>query len=151
MISMSVETTGLAGFAKRLLRDTEQDALSPAARSAELAVRRARQKLSSRGGPSRPGEPPAMEEGALHDSIGRTGPFTRPGTVEIAWGVGIGDEALRRVNEWKAKDINVFEYAKLHEEGGTGADGRRYPPRSYLRSTEAEIEAQVTREIQGAL
>lgn len=143
MFKISARTEGIQGLGAELLKETQEDVRPLIAQAGEKLVARAREKLDVRGGPSRPGDPPAKEEGALQDSIGRTGPFTRPGTVELAWGVGVGDEAARRVDEWKSRGINVFEYADLHENGGTGADGRRYPARSFVRSTELELEAGV--------
>lgn len=151
MFSMTGRTEGINGLGLELLKQTEKDTLPLIARGGEKLVRRAREKLDIQGGPSRPGDPPAKEQGALQDSIGRTGPYTRPGIVELAWGVGVGDEALARVNEWKSRGVNVFEYADLHENGGTGADGRRYPPRSYIRSTEAELEAEVVFDVEAGL
>lgn len=151
MISLSSHTEGLNGLGLELLEQTADDVRPLIARAGQKLVELARKKLDVLGGPSRPGEPPAKETGALQDSIGRTGPFTRPGTVELAWGVGVGDEATARVAEWKSKGINVFEYAKLLEEGGTGADGRRYPPRPYIRSTESELEAQLESDIEAGL
>lgn len=143
MFSVVTRTEGIDGLGAELLAETQEDVLSLIARAGEKLVRRAREKLGVGGGPSRPGDPPAKETGALQDSIGRTGPYTKPGTVELAWGVGVGDEALARVNDWKSRGVNVFEYAELHENGGVGADGRRYPARSFARSTEMELEAEV--------
>lgn len=147
MFSAVTRTEGIDGLGAELLAETQEDVLSLIARAGEKLVRRAREKLGVGGGPSRPGDPPAKETGALQDSIGRTGPYTKPGTVELAWGVGVGDEALARVNDWKSRGVNVFEYADLHEHGGVasapGYHPRRYPARSYIRSTEQELEAEV--------
>lgn len=151
MFSITARTEGIEGLGLELLKETEKDALPLVARAGQKLVARAREKLSVRGGPSRPGDPPAMDRGALRDAIGRTAPYTEAGTVSLAWGVGVGDEAIARINEWKQKDVNVFEFAELHENGGTGADGRRYPPRSYIRSTEAELEAEVLADIEAGL
>lgn len=151
MIRVESRTVGLENMAAELLEETRKDALGPVARAGQRLAERMREKLSARGGPSRPGDPPAMEEGALRDSIGRTGPFSDPGRVQVAVGVGVGDEAARRVADWKSKGINVFEYADLHENGGTGADGRRYPPRSFARAAEAELEAEITADLERAL
>ncbi len=151
MFSITSRSEGLEGMGVELLEETRDDVRPLLARAGERLVSRARQKLDVSGGPSRSPAPPAMETGALRDSIGRTGPFTTPGVVELAWGVGVGDDALRRVNDWKGRGVNVFEYASLHERGGTGADGRRYPVRSYIRSTELELEADIVADWQAAL
>lgn len=86
-----------------------------------------------------------MEEGALRDAIGRTGPMSDPGTVTAHVGVGVGREATRRVDEWKKKGINVFEYAKLLEEGGfAGRDGSvRIAPRPYVRTSIEELRVEI--------
>ena len=151
MITANAYTVGLEGLAEELLEQTRKDALAPVAQAGQRLVDRMREKLSVRGGPSRPGDPPAMEEGALRDSIGRTGPYSDPGRVQIAVGVGVGNEATRRVAEWRSKGVEVFEYARLHEEGGVGAAGRRYPPRSYVRASELELQAEITADLERAL
>ncbi len=145
MIGLRVRSEGLFGLSAELLKETAADVRPLIARAAERLERRMRGKLSVPNGPSQPGDPPAVDQGALRDSIGRTGPFTRPGSVAAAVGVGVGDEATRRVAEWKSRGVNVFEYADLHENGGMGGVGGsvRYPARSYARSAEAELEASI--------
>lgn len=145
MIKLRMRTEGIAGMSAELLTQTEKDARPLVARAAVKLYRRIYEKLSVSNGPAAPGEPPAMAEGALRDTLGRTGPFTQPGTVSAVVGIGVGDEATRRVAEWKERDVNVFEYALLHEEGGLGGEGGqvRYPARSYLRTSEAELEAEI--------
>lgn len=152
MISARVRTEGLEGFARSVIDETKRDARRPLSQGGDILPTRARQKLGSRGGPSRPGDPPARVLGALQDSIGRNSAYIKHGedVVELAWGVGVGDDAERRVRAWLARGVDVFAYAKLHEEGGRGADGRRYPQRSYLRSTEAEEEGRVFRHVERA-
>lgn len=145
MIGLRMRTEGINGMSAELLKQTEKDARPLVARAAVKLYRRIYEKLSVSTGPSAPGDPPAMDQGALRDTLGRTGPFTRPGTVSAAVGIGVGDEATQRVAEWKSRGINVFEYALLHEVGGHGGEGGqvRYPARSYLRTSEAELEAEI--------
>lgn len=142
-------------FMPEAIEQTRKDLLSPLARVADRFIELARRKLSVRGGPSRPGEPPALNEGMLRDGIGRTGPYSDPGTVEIAWGFGVGEEAMRRIEEHASRRGEsvgeMFAIANLHEAGGVGADGRRFPPRAYIRPTEEELSAQVDADLQRAV
>lgn len=145
MIRLEGETEGMEAMLESVVEENLEDAFSAVAEGGEMFTRAIRRKLGREGGPSAPGQPPAKDRGALQDSIGRTGPFIERGVVTLVVGVGVGDEALARVNAWKSKGVNVFEYAHLHEVGGIGADGRRYPARSYVRSTEMEIEGRLDR------
>lgn len=151
MFSIRTETTGLDGFDERLLAETRDDARPVVDASGRKLEERARQKLNVRGGPSRPGSPPARETGALQDSIGRSEVRTGSDEVEIEWGVGAGPAALARLRNWLGRGVDVRAYAELHEEGGIGADGRRYPARSYLRATEAELEPEIGVDLERAL
>lgn len=151
MFSVRTETTGLAGLAESLLAETRDDLRPVVDSGGRKLEERARQKLSHRGGPSRPGDPPARETGALGDSIGRSEVRTASGEIEIEWGVGAGPSALARMRNWISRGVDVPAYAKLHEEGGVGAGGRRYPARSYLRSTELELEPAIDADLERAL
>ena len=134
------------GFAQGLVDETEVDVRPLIAKAGVMLVALAREKLSRMGGPSAPYQPPATVHGALLDTIGRTGPYTTPGQVTLAWGVGIGDQALARVNQWKAQGVNVYEYAHTLEVGGTVGEvhTRTYLPRPYIRPTEVELEGAIT-------
>ncbi|MDK1102495.1 MAG: hypothetical protein QGD93_02560 [Actinomycetota bacterium] len=136
-------TTGLEGLGPELIRETQKVARKALSSTSTVLARRMRQKLSKKGGPSAPGEAPARVEGALRDSIGKDRPRRDGDTMSVKVGVGVGRAKARKVDEWKAKGVNVFEYAALHEHGGIGADGRRYPPRSYARAAEEETEAEI--------
>ena len=136
-------TTGLEGLGPELIKETRKVGRSALSKVSTVLARRMRQKLSKRGSPSGPGEPPARVEGALRDSIGKDRPRRDGDKMSVAVGVGIGKAKARKVEEWKAKGVNVYEYAILQERGGIGADGRRYPPRSYARAAEEETEAEI--------
>lgn len=154
MIGLKVRTEGLDGIlAETLQKETAAVARPLVARAGERLMRRMREKLSTRGGPSRPGDPPALDTGALRDAIGRTGPFTEAGAITSAVGVGVGREAEARVRAQQGSDINVFDYADLHENGGFGGPGGtvRYPPRSFARAAEAEVEAQIVADWEAGL
>lgn len=155
MIHLETRTAGLEGMAEEILKETANDTLAPMAQAGAKLVTRAREKLSVRGGPSRPGDPPAKETGDLQESVGRTAPYMRGGSVQIAWGVGVGDEARGRMREQAARlgveEASLFKKANLHEHGGFGADGQRYPARPYIRPTEAELEAEITADLERAL
>ena len=136
-----VSTTGLRGLANELLRETHDDALSPLARGAEEMAERMRSELGRSGGPARPGDPPAKVRGALQDSVGRTAPFDDGDGLAVLVGIGVGDEAQAKVDSWLGRGVEVLAYAALHERGGFGADGRRYPPRAFARVAEEASEA----------
>lgn len=155
MYEIRMETKGLKGLWKNLIGETQRDALAPTAQAAAKIERKMYQKLSKRGGPARAGDPPAMDTGDLRKGIGRTGPFSRPGTVTAVVGYGVGDDAMRRISEI-ASDRGMtigemFGKANIHEHGGIGAAGRRYPQRSYVRSTFDEMESEVVAAIRRAL
>lgn len=155
MFKIEMETKGLKGWWKTLIGDTQRDALPPAAKAGEKIERRMFVKLSMRGGPSRAGDPPAMDTGDLREGIGRTGPFSTPGMVTVVVGYGVGDDAMRRIRKIasdRGMEIGeLFGKANIHEHGGIGAAGRRFPQRSYVRSTFDEMEAEVVADIRRAL
>lgn len=135
-----VQTTGLDGLSDQLIKETRKAGRSALSKAATPLASAMRKNLSKRGGPSRPGGPPARDEGALRGTVGKDRPRRDGDNMSVAVGIGVGKTALRRANEWKAKGINVFEYAILQERGGIGADGRRYPARSFARLAEEQAE-----------
>lgn len=144
MIIVEVETTGIAGIGEELLRDARAVAKSALSKAATPLARRMRNKLSQRGGPSRPGDPPARVTGALRDTVGKDRPRVDRGDISVDVGIGVGKAKARRVAHWKTEGINVFEYALLHEHGGIGADGRRFPARPFARPAEEEAEGEIS-------
>lgn len=143
MIRFSARTEGLVGLSGELLKETRKSGRSALSKSSTVLARRMRQKLSKRGSPAAPGEPPARVEGALRGVIGKDRPRRRDDLLFVLVGVGVGRAKERKVEEWKAKGINVYEYALLHERGGIGANGRRYPARSFARTAEEESEVEI--------
>lgn len=144
MIVISTKTEGIDGMGDDLLRGTLAIAKSTLSKAATPFARQMRNNLSKRGGPASPGAPPARVEGALRDAVGKDRPRVgKDFEISVAVGIGVGKAKARKVEEWKGKGINVFEYAILHEFGGVGADGRRYPPRSYARLAESQVEGEV--------
>lgn len=151
MIDFNARTEGLAGLSGELLRDTRKVARSTLSKASTPLAKRMRDKLSKRGGPSSPGDPPARVLGALRDAVGKDRPRRDGDTMSVMVGIGVGKAKARKVAEWKTKGVNVFEYALLHERGGIGADGRRYPPRSYARTAEEEAEPEVVAILEAGL
>ncbi len=148
MFAIDARTTGgVKGLGRELLRETHDDVLSPLARVAVAMVERMRAELGRSGGPSRPGDPPAKVTGALQDSVGRTAPYDVVDGVAILVGIGVGDEAQARVAAWKGRGEDVLARAALHERGGFGADGRRFPPRPFARIAEEAAEPKLDGEL----
>ena len=149
---LKVMTTGVEGIGAELLEETAEDALSPVARAAMKLEERMKQKLSVRGR-SRPGDPPGLREGALRDAIGRTGPWRDADVVNAAVGVGAGDDAKRRIDDWKGRGVNIYEYARLLEEGGfAGPSGAaRIAPRPYIRTSFEELRNEIVADWEIAL
>lgn len=145
------QTTGLEGLGSELIRETRKVGRSALSKVSTVLARRMRQKLSKRGSPSAPGEAPARVEGALRDSVGKDRPRRKGDEMSVTVGPGVGKAKQRKVDEWKAKGVNIYEYATLHEHGGIGADGRRYPPRSYARAAEEESEAEIDSTLRAVL
>jgi hypothetical protein len=141
--SIQLRTEGFEGFADDLLKSARKTSRTALSKAAAILARRMRENLNRRASPSTPGDPPARVTGALRASIGRDRPRWGDGVMSVAVGVGQGKAAMRRVEEWKAQGVNVFEYASLHEHGGMGADGRIYPPRSYARAAEMVAEPEM--------
>jgi hypothetical protein len=138
-------TTGLEGLGRELIAETRKVGRRALSQAATVLARRMRDKLSKKRGPSAPGESPARVEGALRDSIGKDRPRRDGDKFTVKVGPGVGKAKGRKVEEWKAKGINIYEYAALQEHGGVfHDDGRRYPPRSFARAAEEETEAEIT-------
>lgn len=136
-------TTGLR-TADKDIREMQKDARRALSKTATILRRAYVQKLSKRRGPSAPGDPPARVAGALRDTVGKDRPRRDGDNFSVAIGIGEGKAKANKVAEWKAKGINVFEYAALQEHGGVfHADGRRYPPRPFARPAEEETEAEI--------
>lgn len=139
----ATETFGLDGLGADLIRETRKIARPLVGKAGNILRKRIKDKLKKRGGPSRPGDPPAREEGALLSVIGRDRPRRLGDTFSVEVGVGAGKSAIARAEKWKGDGINVYEYAWLQEHGGIGADGRLFPARSYVRAAAEEVEAQI--------
>ena len=141
---VDVHVTGIDGIGQELLRDARAVGLSALSKTAVPLARRYRAKLSRRGGPSTPGDPPARVTGALRSTVGRGRPKVEDGDLVVHVGIGEGIAAARRVALLKKEGTNVFEYALLQEHGGIfHEDGRRYPPRPFARPAEEESEAEI--------
>ncbi len=126
-----------------LLKETRKVGRSTLSKAGTILAKRMRQLLSSRGGPSRPGDPPAKETGALRSTVGKDRPRRDGDSMSVMVGIGVGKAKARKVAELKAQGTNVFEYAWNHEFGGLGAKGRRYPARSYARAAEMQSESEI--------
>lgn len=142
MISLGGRWEGLAGLGEELLAETRRDAVEPTEQGAERAVETTVRALSVRGGPSRPGTPPAMDEGVLRDAVGRTEVETSGDTVEVEWGVGVGREAEARIARHAARlgisPDEILAYAHVHEFGSL-----THPARPFARPAEMEVEPDV--------
>ncbi len=157
---VDVHTTGIDGISRELLRDAIAVSKSALSKAATPLKRRMVQLLSVKGGPSSPGQPPAQVTGALRSTIGKGRPVVEDGDVVVHVGPGEGKAAARKVTQLKSgavttsfggvtatatgKGIDIFAVLVLHEYGGIGADGRRYPARSYARRAEAEAEPEIS-------
>lgn len=151
------KTTGVKGISQELLQRTASDVGPALIRGADRMVERTKAKLSVRGGPSRPGEPPALHEGMLRDGIGRSDLIVaKSGGIGIAWGFGVGQEALARLKGHAARrgtDLGeMFAIANTHEFGKVDYEmTRTHPPRPYVRPTEAELQDSVVADIEHAM
>lgn len=140
MISIRSRTEGLDGMAKAEYRAMQKVGKKALSKAAAILAKGMRDKLNVRGGPSAPGSPPARVTGALRKAVGRDRPRRRGDVVGVSVGIGAGKAAERRALEAKAEGENVFAVGALHERGGIGAGGRRYPPRPFARAAELESE-----------
>ena len=146
------ETLGLQDvLGPELLKETRKVGRATLSKAGTILARVMRQKLSARGGPSRPGDPPAKVLGVLRSTVGKDRPRRRGDKLYVDVGIAAGRAKTRKAIEWKAKGHNVYAYAKLQEEGGLGAGGRRYPARSYARAAEMEAEREIVSLFESAL
>lgn len=148
---VDVVTTGIDGISVELLRDARAAAKSALSKAATPLKRGMVRLLSVEGGPSSPGQPPAKLTGELRSTIGKGRPVVEDGDVVVHVGPGEGAAAARTVSALKGEGIDIFAPLVLHEFGGIGADGRRYPARSYARRAEAEAEAEISAILQREL
>lgn len=150
------KTFGVRGMSAQLAEDTMRDGLRAMIKAADKLVARAKQKLSVRGdGPSRPGSPPALHEGMLRDGIGRTEGTAVRGAAGVAWGFGVGPEALRKMEEHAARRGEtlgeMFAIGNMNEFGSVNyALARSHPQRPFIRTTEEELKDEVVRDIEEA-
>ncbi len=144
MIIVDVHTTGIDGISRELLRDAVAVSKSALSKASTPLKRGMVRLLSKRGGPSAPGEPPARVTGAMRSTIGKGRPVVEDGDVVVHVGPGEGKAAARTVSALKSEGLDIFAVLVLHEFGGIGADGRRYPARPYARRAEAEAEAEIS-------
>jgi len=157
MMGLTFGTRGVKGISRELLEETARDVGPALIRAADRMVERTKQKLSVRGGPSRPGEPPALREGMIRDGIGRSELIVaRRGGIGIGWGFGVGPEALAKIKLHAARrgtDLGeMFAIANTHEFGKVDYDlARSHPPRPYVRPTETELQAEVVSDIERAM
>lgn len=148
---------GAQKLALDAVEETKRDGLQAITRVADKMVARAKQKLSVRmEGPSRPGDPPAMHEGMLVDGIGRTKGFANSGAIAIAWGFGVGPEAIARLEAHASRRGEslgeMFAIANMNEYGSVNYDlARSHPMRPFVRSTEVELQAVAVAEIETAI
>lgn len=150
------KTFGVRGMSAQLAEETMRDGLRAMIKAADKLVARAKQKLSVRGdGPSRPGEPPAMHEGMLRDGIGRTEGTAVRGSAGVAWGFGVGKEALAKMEAHAARRGEtlgeMFAIGNQNEYGSVNYDlARSHPARPFVRPTEEELKDEVVRDIEAA-
>ncbi len=138
------ETLGLHDIlGPQLLKETRKVGRSTLSKAGTILARRMRQLLSKRGGPSRPGDPPAKVLGVLRSTVGKDRPRRRGDLMYVDVGIAAGKAKERKAIEQKAAGHNVYAYAKVQEEGGFYPNGRRYPARSYARRAEMEVEAEI--------
>ncbi len=142
-------TTGLGGLSAELLAAERKASRTLLSKAGTILARKMREKLSSRGGPSRPGDPPARVTGQLRSVIGKDRPRRRGETMSVLVGVGVGKAKERKALELKGQGHNMWAVGALHERGGIGAAGRRYPARSFARRAEEEAEAEIVALFEG--
>ena len=151
------KTFGVSGMSARLAEETMRDGLRAMIKAADKLVARAKQKLSVMGdGPSRPGQPPAKHEGMIVDGIGRTDGTAVRGSAGVAWGFGVGKEALRKMEEHAARRGEtlgeMFAIGNMNEFGSVNYDlARSHPQRPFIRPTEEELKHEVVSDVERAL
>jgi hypothetical protein len=150
-------TIGVVGMGDELAQQTLRDVLRASIKGADKLVARTKQKLSTRGdGPSRPGEPPALHEGMIRDGIGRTDGLVNRGAAIVAWGFGVGREALAKMQAHAARRGEtlgeMFAIGNMNEFGSVNYDlARSHPQRPFIRSTEEELKDEVVADIERAM
>lgn len=150
------KTFGVHGMSAQIAEETMRDGLRAMIKAADKLVDRAKQKLSVQSaGPSAPGEPPHMHEGMIRDSIGRTAGVANRGSVAVAWGSGVGPEALAKMEAHAARRGetlgDMFAIVNQNEYGSVNYDlARSHPPRPFVRNTEEELRAEIVRDIERA-
>jgi hypothetical protein len=151
------KTFGVQTMRAQLEEETMRDGLRAMIKGADKMVARAKQKLSVRGdGPSRPGQAPAMHEGMLRDGIGRTDGTAVRGSAGVAWGFGVGREALAKMEAHAARRGEtlgeMFAIGNMNEFGSVNYDlSRSHPQRPFIRPTEEELKHEVVADIEHAL
>jgi hypothetical protein len=151
------KVTGVVGMGDHLGQETLRDVLRASIKVADKMVAHAKRILSARGdGPSRPGQPPAMHEGMLVDGIGRTEGAVNRGAAFVAWGFGVGRDALRRMEAHAARRGeplgNMFAIGLMNEYGSVSyALARSHPQRPFIRPTEEALKAEAIADIERAL
>jgi len=146
MIEIRGRTDGLEEMAKELLEEVLVSGEKQVGEAAAVLGKEMKRLLSSRRGPSRPGEPPAREADWLWKGIGWTRPKVNRQKGEITSSVGLGfGRGYRALEKAKAAGVNPFEYAWLQEYGGISGKTRstRLPPRPWARPAEARVESEV--------
>jgi hypothetical protein len=141
---VDVKTTGIDGISRELLRDATAVAKSALSKASTPLKRGMVRLLNVTGGPSSPGQPPAKLTGELRSTIGKGRPVVEDGDVVVHVGPGEGKAAAAKVAALRAEGTEIFAALVLHEFGGIGADGRRYPARSYARRAEREAEGEIS-------
>lgn len=148
---------GVNNMTASMAEETMRDGLKAMIKGADKMVAATKRALSVRGsGPSRPGSPPAMHEGMLVDAIGRTEGTAVRGSVGVAWGFGVGKEAVARMEEWAARRGEtlgeMFAIGNMNEFGTVNYNlARSHPQRPFIRPTEEAMKAEVVADIERAM
>jgi hypothetical protein len=140
-----------------LARETIRDVSPAMIRGAKIFVVHAK-GLTDRPsiGPSAPGEAPARHEGMIHDGIGRTQLTVTKWAAAIAWGFGVGPEALARIEAHAARRGetlgDMFAIGNMNEYGTVNYElARTHPMRPFIRPTEEEKQDEVVDGIERAM
>jgi hypothetical protein len=150
-------TIGLVGMGDKAAEQTLRDVLRASIKAADKMVAHTKRILSARGdGPSRPGSPPAMHEGMLVDGIGRSEGIVNRGAAIVAWGFGVGREALAKMEAHAARRGEtlgeMFAIGNMNEFGSVNyALARSHPMRPFVRPTEEALKAEVVADIERAM
>lgn len=150
-------TTGVVGMGDELGEETLRDVLRASIKVADKMVAHAKRILSVRGdGPSRPGTAPALHEGMLVDGIGRTDGLVSRGAAVVAWGFGVGREALAKMEAHAARRGEtlgeMFAIGNMNEFGSVNYDlARSHPQRPFVRPTEEALKDEAIDDIERAM